>query len=109
MNRGRGRQTIFHDENYFQAFLQTLGEANGRFDAIVHAYCLMDNHYHLLIETPRANFDTQPFERTFQYESRLAGTGGREFFVLKTFGVLNWSFNQGIFLEKKLKTSTFSV
>jgi len=57
MNRGRGRQTIFHDKNYYQAFLQTLNEAHSRFDAIIHAYCLMGNHYHLLIETPRANLD----------------------------------------------------
>jgi len=57
MNRGRGRQTIFHDKNYYHAFLQTLNEAHSRFDAIIHAYCLMGNHYHLLIETPRANLD----------------------------------------------------
>ena len=55
MNRGRGRQTIFHDERYFKAFVQVLEEANKRFDAVVHCYCLMSNHYHLLIETPRAN------------------------------------------------------
>lgn len=57
MNRGRARQTIFHDEGYFQAFLKTLEEAHSRFDAVIHAYCLMSNHYHLLIETPRANLD----------------------------------------------------
>lgn len=57
MNRGRGCQTIFHDDEYFQAFLQTLAESHSRFDAVIHAYCLMDNHYHLLIETPRANLD----------------------------------------------------
>lgn len=57
MNRGRGRQTIFHDEGYYRAFLKTLEEAYKRFDAVFHAYCLMGNHYHLLIETPRANLD----------------------------------------------------
>jgi len=55
MNRGRGRQFIFHDNRYNQAFLTTLGEAKKRFDCIIHAYCLMSNHYHLLIETPKAN------------------------------------------------------
>lgn len=55
MNRGRARQLIFHDEGYYQAFLDTLGEAQQRFDCVVHAYCLMGNHYHLLIETPNAN------------------------------------------------------
>lgn len=55
MNRGRNHQTIFHDTAYFEAFLYTLQEANEQFDAVFHAYCLMDNHYHLLIETPKAN------------------------------------------------------
>ncbi|NQZ05556.1 MAG: transposase [Algicola sp.] len=55
MNRGRDRCTIFHDETYFQAFLDTLGEACQRFDCVIHAYCLLSNHYHLLIETPKAN------------------------------------------------------
>ena len=57
MNRGRGRQHIFHGDDYYQAFLTTLEEVHSRFDAIIHAYCLMGNHYHLLIETPRANLD----------------------------------------------------
>ncbi|NQY35709.1 MAG: transposase [Alteromonadaceae bacterium] len=55
MNRGRGRQTIFHEEVYYQTFLDILEGACVRFNCIVHAYCLMGNHYHLLIETPKAN------------------------------------------------------
>jgi len=55
MNRGRGRQLIFHSDEYYQSFLDTLAEARQRFDCIIHAYCLMGNHYHLLLETPRAN------------------------------------------------------
>ena len=55
MNRGRNQQTIFHDERYFKEFLKTLKEVSEQFDAIIHAYCLMSNHYHLLIETPKAN------------------------------------------------------
>jgi REP element-mobilizing transposase RayT len=55
INRGKARSTIFHDERYYQAFLKTLEESYSRFDAVFHAYCLMGNHYHLLIETPRAN------------------------------------------------------
>ena len=55
MNRGRARQTIFHDERYYQAFLDTLSEAHKRFHGIIHAYCLLGSHYHLLLETPRAN------------------------------------------------------
>ena len=55
MNRGRGRQTIFHNENYYQAFLSVLQESHEQFDAVFHGYCLMGNHYHLLVETPKAN------------------------------------------------------
>lgn len=55
MNRGAGRQTIFNDRVDRETFLQTLGEACHQFCMEVHAYCLMDNHYHLLIKTPQAN------------------------------------------------------
>ena len=55
MNRGRNHENIFHDRRYFEEFLKCLKEASEQFDAVVHAYCLMSNHYHLLIETPNAN------------------------------------------------------
>ena len=55
MNRGRGRRWIYHSIAYYEAFLQTLEESHDRFDARFHAYCLMGNHYHLLVETPLAN------------------------------------------------------
>ena len=55
MNRGRGRQWIFPDTLYYQGFLQCLDEAHRRFGIEVHAYCLLGNHYHLLLKTPRGN------------------------------------------------------
>jgi REP element-mobilizing transposase RayT len=55
MNRGRGRQQIFRDKAYYEAFLTCLKEAHVRFGIQVHAYCLMGNHYHLLLSTPRGN------------------------------------------------------
>jgi len=55
MNRGQGRRAIFPDDRYYQAFLETLAEAHQRFKCVIHAYCLMGDHYHLLIETPLAN------------------------------------------------------
>jgi len=57
MNRGRGRRWIFHGDEYYEAFLMTLEEAHERYEAKIHAYCLMGNHYHLLVETPLANLD----------------------------------------------------
>ncbi len=55
MNRGRGRQTIFPDKVYYEAFLQGVAEAHSRFGLEIHAYCLLGNHYHLLVKTPRGN------------------------------------------------------
>lgn len=55
MNRGRSRLQIFHGEEYYQSFLSTLGEVHSRFGLHVLCYCLMGNHYHLLVKTPRGN------------------------------------------------------
>ena len=55
MNRGAGRRTIFHSDTHRELFLALLGEITETFGIELHAYCLMDNHYHLLMQTPRAN------------------------------------------------------
>jgi len=54
-SRGNARQEIFLDDKDRNSFLETLGRVVDRFGWICHAYCLMNNHYHLLIETPAAN------------------------------------------------------
>lgn len=55
MNRGRGYQRIFRASPYRQAFLSTLADAHERFGVMIHGYCLMGNHYHLLLQTPHGN------------------------------------------------------
>ena len=55
MNRGRGRQKIFHGDDYYHAFLLCLKESYERFGLEIHSYCLMGNHYHLLVKTPQGN------------------------------------------------------
>ena len=55
MNRGDRREPIFKDDADRERFLQTLGEACAKTDWQVHALCLMPNHFHLVVETPRAN------------------------------------------------------
>jgi len=55
MNRGRGRQCVFPSEKYYEEYIRCLDEAYKRFGIEIHAYCLMGNHYHLLIKTPRGN------------------------------------------------------
>ncbi|MEI6492202.1 MAG: transposase [Verrucomicrobiota bacterium] len=53
MNRGDRREDIFLDDRDRQDFLKTLGEVCQRAGWRVHAYCLMGNHFHLVIETPQ--------------------------------------------------------
>jgi putative transposase len=55
MNRGDRREPIFRDEEDRLLFLQTLEQACEKTDWRVHAWCLMLNHFHLVIETPKAN------------------------------------------------------
>jgi REP element-mobilizing transposase RayT len=54
-SRGNARQGIFFNDGDRELFLQTLAHVVSRYSWICHAYCLMANHYHLLIETPKAN------------------------------------------------------
>ncbi len=49
--RGNAYQKIFLDDNDREKFLEILGETVVRFNWLCHGYCLMMNHYHLLIET----------------------------------------------------------
>jgi putative transposase len=53
--RGNERRDIYRDVPDRRRFLETLEEAVERFGVVLHAYCLMPNHYHLLLQTPRAN------------------------------------------------------
>jgi REP element-mobilizing transposase RayT len=55
MNRGDRREEIFRDEQDRRIFLATLTEACGKTQWQIHAYCLMRNHFHLVLETPEAN------------------------------------------------------
>ena len=55
LNRGNYRREVFATDASKEMFLATLWAACDRCDWILHAYCLMDNHYHLAIETAQAN------------------------------------------------------
>jgi REP element-mobilizing transposase RayT len=55
MCRGNGGQSIYADDSDRRIFLDTLGEGCGRCGWRIHAYVLMGNHYHLLLETPEPN------------------------------------------------------
>ncbi|MEH8019588.1 transposase [Rheinheimera muenzenbergensis] len=54
-SRGNERKAIYFDDTDFELFLTLLGKVCEQYNWVVHAYCLMTNHYHLLLETPDAN------------------------------------------------------
>ena len=54
-SRGNERKDIFKSNTDREMFLSYLASAQEKYEAVVHAYCLMSNHYHLMIETPLGN------------------------------------------------------
>ncbi len=56
--RGDRREAIYDDDADRRMFLSTLEQVVNRFNWVCHAWCLMDNHYHLLIQTPDGNLSS---------------------------------------------------
>jgi REP-associated tyrosine transposase len=54
-SRGNARGPIFLDRSDWDGFLDILSSVIARFEWVCHAYCLMENHYHLIVETARGN------------------------------------------------------
>jgi putative transposase len=83
MSRGDRREAIFSDDQDRGQFLRTLGEACTKTGWQVHAYCLMGNHFHAVVETPQPNLAvgmrwllgtyTQRFNRHHHYWGHLFG------------------------------------
>jgi len=81
MNRGRGRENIFLSARDYKQFFYCIEVAAQRFNCEIHAYCLMTNHYHILIKTPDANLGkvmkhinglyTQWFNRIYHKDGAL--------------------------------------
>ena len=55
MNRGRRAEKIFHYTYDYRMFVELLEEASEMWNVRISAYCLMLNHYHILLQTPEAN------------------------------------------------------
>ncbi len=80
-SRGNARQPIYLDEQDFDLLLEVLSKVCERFNWVIHSYCLMTNHYHLLVETPDGNLSkgmrqlngvyTQRFNRKHQRVGHL--------------------------------------
>lgn len=80
-SRGNARIDIYADDSDRQLFLAILAQVVKRFNWLCHAYCLMGNHYHLLIETPEGNLSagmrqlngvyTQAYNRKHRQDGHL--------------------------------------
>ena len=55
MNRGRRKEDVFKGKRDYEAFIDLLQELVEVYNIKIAAYCLMPNHYHLLVQTPDAN------------------------------------------------------
>jgi putative transposase len=58
ISRGERRDNIFLDDRDRLKFLEKLGETARKFSLKIHCYVLMNNHFHLLLETPEGNLST---------------------------------------------------
>lgn len=54
-SRGNEQKAVYKSQRDREKFFSYLESATERYGAVVHVYCLMDNHYHLLLETPSGN------------------------------------------------------
>jgi putative transposase len=54
-SRGNERKAVFRSKRDRKKFLEYLETATLKYNAVVHVYCLMDNHYHIFLETPSGN------------------------------------------------------
>ncbi|MDY6905825.1 MAG: transposase [Thermodesulfobacteriota bacterium] len=81
MNRGRRAEEIFADKRDYQGFVDLLKETTEMWGIRIAAYCLMPNHYHLLVQTPHANLSrsmrhingiyTQRYNRSHESDGQL--------------------------------------
>jgi len=54
INRGNGRQEVFHKDGDYRAFIDLMLQAREKFTVRIHAWCLMPNHFHLLVQPAQA-------------------------------------------------------
>ncbi len=82
-SRGNARADIFDVDSDREIFLKILGQVVRRFNWLCHAYCLMDNHYHLLIETPEVNLSAGMRQLNGVYTQAFNRAHGRDGHVFK--------------------------
>lgn len=75
--RGNDRQRIYLEADDHRRFLAVLTEVVARYGFVCHSYCLMGNHYHLLVETPRPNLAVGMRQLNGLYSRRFNRVHGR--------------------------------
>jgi putative transposase len=55
LNRGNGGQVVFHKERDYEAFIEPMKESKTRYPVKIFAYCLMPNHFHMVVMPCRAS------------------------------------------------------
>lgn len=78
MNRGANRQLIYKSNFHRNIFYAVLEEIVERFQIEIHAFCLMSNHYHLLVKTPLANLSKAMRHLNSVYTQRFNLTENRD-------------------------------
>ncbi|MBM4307618.1 MAG: transposase [Deltaproteobacteria bacterium] len=76
-SRGNERKPIFKDDQDRKILLDILADVTLRYNWLCHAYCLMDNHYHLLIDTPDGNLSIGMRQLNGIYTQRFNKRHGR--------------------------------
>lgn len=76
-SRGNERRAIFREDEDRRAFLDILADVGLRYNWLCHAYCLMENHYHLVIETPDGNLSIGMRQLNGVYTQRFNKRHGR--------------------------------
>ncbi|MCP4991239.1 MAG: transposase [Colwellia sp.] len=76
-SRGNARQNIYLNGSDYLLFLDTLTDVCKRYNWLIHAYCLMTNHYHLVVETPEGNLSLGMRQLNGVYTQRFNRKHGR--------------------------------
>lgn len=76
-SRGDRREPIYEDDADRRLFLLLLDQICETYNWLCHAYCLMGNHYHILIETPDANLSKGMRQLNGMYTQKFNNTHGR--------------------------------
>jgi putative transposase len=76
-SRGNEKKPVYKNDQDREDFLSTLHQVNKRYHWLCHAYCLMDNHFHLLIETLQGNLSLGMRQLNGVYTQKFNNRHGR--------------------------------